>query len=92
MQGNDVEHAYLLQRFYCIALVALLEQLKDMMKIEVDRIARLAFNVGVRRECHVDPVKQQHHSPHTSNPALPGLTHQRRSGVAEVHRKRWRQE
>ena len=48
--GSDMEQAFLLQRFYCIALVALLERLKNLMKIEVDRIATLALRVGEKAE------------------------------------------
>lgn len=56
--GSDVEQAFLLQRFYCIALVALLERLKNLVKIEVDRIATLALRVGARSGSDADSGEQ----------------------------------
>ena len=55
--NNDMEQAFLLQRFYCIALVALLERLKNLVKIEVDRIAMLALRVDLGSDRTIDSVQ-----------------------------------
>ena len=42
----DKEHAYHLQRFYCIALVALMERLKNPQIFDVSVLTSIAYTVA----------------------------------------------
>lgn len=53
---------YNLQRFYCIALVAVLERLKNKPSLPLDMVVSIAYNVGPAGAC------ERRSSPATTRP------------------------